>query len=143
MITRGDVLSVHPFGNAVLLREYSGAQLLAALEHGVSGENARGPQLLQTAGLRYEVDGSLPAGRRVRKAEVLDAQGRATPLEPEGRYVTALADFLADGGDGYAMLKQGRAVSAPDPLVADVVENYLKTHNPLPEPRVGRLTRLR
>ncbi len=142
-ITRGDVLSVHPFGNAVLLREYSGAQLLAALEHGVAGENARGPQLLQTAGLRYEVDGSLPAGRRVRKAEVLDAQGRATPLDPEGRYVTALADFLADGGDGYAMLKQGRVVSAPDPLVADVVEQYLKAHNPLPEPRLGRLTRLR
>ena len=142
-ITRGDILSVHPFGNAVVVRKYTGSQILAALEHGVSGEGAVGPQLLQTAGLRYEVDGGLPAGRRVLGAELLDEQGRATPLDPGAEYAVVLADFLADGGDGYDMLKHGMVVSSPDALVTDVVERYLGRHDPLTEPRGGRLVRKR
>ena len=142
-ITRGDVLSVHPFGNTVMIREYSGKEILEALEHGLAGENARGPQLLQVAGLRYEADGSRPAGHRVLKAEIVDEKGGTCPLDPQARYKVALADYLADGGDGYAMLKQGTPVPAPDLLVVDVVADYLRSHNPLPEPRGSRLVRVK
>ena len=142
-ITRGDVLAVHPFGNALFVREYSGRDILTALEHGVSGEGAMGPQLLQTAGLRYEVDASRPAGSRVLKAEIVDDKGNAEPLDPEARYRITLADFLADGGDGYASLKNGTPVSATDPLVVDVVTDYIKTHSPLPAPRPNRIVRVK
>ena len=142
-ITRGDVLSVHPFGNAVLVREYGGQEILDALEHGLAGENARGPQLLQVAGLRYEADGSRPAGHRVLSAEIIDEQGKTTRLDPKTRYKVALSDFLADGGDGYDMLKHGTPVSAPDPLVVDVVADYLRSHTPLPTPRLNRIVRVR
>ena len=97
-ITRGDLLSVHPFGNVSVLREYTGREILAALEHGVAQEGAKGPRLLQTAGLRYEVDSTRPAGSRVLKAEVQDEKGTFSPLEPDGRYIVALADYLAGGG---------------------------------------------
>lgn len=140
-ITRGDVLAVHPFGNVLFVREYSGRDILTALEHGVSGEGAVGPQLLQTAGLRYEVDASRPAGSRVLKAELVDEHGNAAPLVPEARYRITLADFLADGGDGYASLKNGTAVNAPDPLVVDVVTDYIKTHSPLDAPLPDRIVR--
>lgn len=141
-VTRGDVLSVHPFGNAVLVREYGGRELLEALEHGAAQEGARGPRLLQVAGLRYEVDAARPAGRRVIRALIRSREGEYVPIRADGRYVIALADYLADGGDGYAMLKQGRAVSAPDPLVADVVAGYLGRHDPLPAPEGGRIVRV-
>lgn len=142
-ITRGDVLSVHPFGNAVLVRSYEGKEILAALEHGVSAEGAAGPRLLQVSGLRYEVDGSRPAGARVLHAEIIDEEGRARPLDPAAFYKVVLSDYLADGGDGYAMLKQGRLVPAPDPLVLDVVTDYLRAHDPLACPLTGRIVRVR
>lgn len=140
-ITRGDVLAVHPFGNVVFLREYSGKQLLAALEHGVAGARGNGPQLLQVAGLRYEVDVSRPVGRRVLKAEIVDEKGNAVPVDPETRYVVALADYLARGGDGYAMLEAGKLVFAPDPTVLDVTASYIRKHSPLPSPSCGRLVK--
>ncbi len=142
-ITRGDVLSVHPFGNAVLVRSYEGKEILAALEHGVSAEGAAGPRLLQVSGLRYEVDGNRPAGARVLRAEIVDDKGRARPLEPEASYKVTLSDYLAEGGDGYAMLKQGRLVPAPDPLVLDVVTDYLRAHDPLAFPLTGRIVRVK
>lgn len=142
-LTRGDVLSVHPFGNVSVLREYEGRELLAALEHGVAQEGAKGPRLLQTAGLRYGVDAARPAGERVLFAYLVDGNGQARPLDPDGRYVVALADYLAGGGDGYDMLRQGKNVPSPEPLVADVVEDYLRAHAPLPAPESGRIVRVR
>ena len=142
-ITRGDVLSVHPFGNAVLVRAYSGQDLLDALEHGVADERAEGPRLLQVAGLRYEVDARRPVGARVLRAEIIDEKGRARPVDPASSYIVTLSDYLADGGDGYAMLKKGRPVPAPDPLVLDVVTDYLRVHDPLSAPRSGRIVRVR
>ncbi len=43
-ISRGDLLAVIPFGNMLVMREVTGEQLLAALEHGVSEEGAKGPR---------------------------------------------------------------------------------------------------
>ena len=142
-ITRGDVLAVHPFGNTLLVRRYSGREILDALEHGVETENAAGPRLLQVAGLRYRVDGSRPAGARVLSAEIIDEKGRARPVDPAASYTVTLSDYLVNGGDGYAMLKNGLPVTAPDPLVLDAVITYLRAHDPLAMPRPGRIVRVR
>lgn len=76
-ITRGDLLSVLPFGNTLVIREYDGARLLAALEHGVSGEQGMGPRLLQSSGLRYSFDAARPVGQRLFAAELIDGNGVA------------------------------------------------------------------
>ena len=49
-ISRGDLLALHPFDGQVYVREYSGKQIMDALEHAVSGPDGEGPQLLQVAG---------------------------------------------------------------------------------------------
>jgi 2',3'-cyclic-nucleotide 2'-phosphodiesterase (5'-nucleotidase family) len=36
------------------------------------------------------------------------------PLRPERRYRVAVPDFLARGGDGYAMLRAGRLLVSPE-----------------------------
>ncbi len=141
-ITRGDILAVHPFGNVFVLREYSGEQIWEALEHGVSEEGAEGPRLLQPAGLSYTVDVGKPAGRRIVKVDVVSADGTSKPLELKARYGVAVSDYLAGGGDGYAMLKDGKTLPSPDPLVADVLEQYIRKHTPLKEIRTGRIIRV-
>lgn len=139
VITRGDLLAVHPFGNMLVVREYTGEQLWQALEHGVSGEGGTGPRLLQVAGLRYTVDTGRPAGKRLLHAEVLDASGRAAPLKRTARYGVILSDFMSRGGDGYGMLADGRPLPSPDPLDIDVIEPYIRAHSPLPMPVTGRI----
>ena len=142
-ITRGDILTIHPFGNAFVLREYTGEQILAALEHCVAEEGARGPRLLQPAGLRYSIDGSKPVGSRIVKVEVLDAKGNASPLDLKKRYITALSDYIAGGGDGFSMLGEGKVVPSADSLVADVLDGYLRTHTPVTAPEGGRINRVK
>lgn len=142
-ISRGDLLSVLPFGDRLVLREYDGARLLAALEHGVSGGNGRGPRLLHVAGLRYAVDPSRPAGSRVLKAEIADGRGAFRPLDPRQRYRVILTDYLAGGGDGFAMLREGRPLPSPDPVDADILEARIRRHSPLPMPLAGRIRILR
>lgn len=140
-ITQGDVLTAFPFGKRIFVREYTGEQIWEALEHGVAGEDAKGPQILQTAGLRYIVDGSKPAGKRVLKAEVLDENGRAEPLRPRGQYVVVLPEYIAKGGDFFDMLTKGRVVTSPEPVDAEMLSGYLSRHSPLPRPVTGRLVR--
>lgn len=142
-ITRGDILTIHPFGNALVLRDYSGEQILAALEHCVAEEQAEGPRLIQPAGLRYEIDSTRPVGSRIMKVKVIDARGNATPLRLNARYIVALSDYLADGGDNFAMLKDGKTIVSAEPLVADVLDDYIRANTPLRAPSTGRIVRVK
>ena len=140
-ISRGDLLSVIPFGNTLVIREITGELLLAALEHGVSEEGAKGPRLLHTAGLRYVVDGTRPAGSRVVKAEILDEKDTATSLDPKAHYGIIITDYLARGGDAYEMLKNSKVIPSPEPIDITVVEEYMRKHLPLPQPKGERIIR--
>lgn len=135
----GQLLSAMPFGNALVLREYSGRQLRAALEHGVAGPGGTGPALLHPAGLRYAADASRPVGSRIVAAEIVAPDGTGTPLLDAAVYRIVLCEYLARGGDGFAMLSRGRAVAAPDPLDVDVVKAYLNIHSPLTNLATGRI----
>lgn len=140
-VSRGQLLAAIPFGNEVVLREYTGGQLLRALEHGVAGEDGRGPALLQPSGLRYVVDASRPSGSRIVSAEVLPPSGEAEPLAAEGRYRVALPAYLARGGDGYDMLREGRPLPLKAVKDVDAAEAYLKAHSPLTRMSASRIRR--
>ncbi|MBQ7586160.1 MAG: bifunctional metallophosphatase/5'-nucleotidase, partial [Desulfovibrionaceae bacterium] len=140
-ITRGDLLTAFPFGTKVIVREYTGEELYEALEHGVAGEDARGPQMLQAAGLRYIVDSSKPKGHRVQKAELIDSKGKATPLNLRKRYKVVLPDYIAQGGDFFEVLTHGKKVKSTEPVDVEMLSKYLSKHSPLPKPVPGRLVR--
>ena len=140
-ITQGDILTTFPFGTKVLIREYSGEQIWEALEHGVADQGAKGPQMLQASGLRYLVDATRPAGKRVLKAEVLGKNGQASPLRAKKRYIVAVPSYLTEGGDFFEMLRHGKRVASPEPVDADLLTEYLSRHNPLPRPSSGRMVR--
>jgi 5'-nucleotidase len=108
-LTRRDLRQFLPFGNVLVLLEVSGAALGQALERAVSAYPTPAGFFLQVAGIRVVFDPSRPSGRRVLEVTV---GGR--PLDPERPYTVALPDYLARGGDGYAMFGAARVLIPPE-----------------------------
>lgn len=138
-ISRGDLLALHPFDGQVYVREYSGEQIMDALEHAVSGPDGEGPQLLQVAGLTYEADTSRPAGRRLRAVHIVNKRGQRQALDPQARYGVVLSGFLASGGDGFGMLRQGRLLATSPLSVRELTGDYIRRHSPLAAPQGKRI----
>lgn len=142
-ITMGDVLTVLPFGNLVSTFELTGADVIAALENGVSQvENGAG-RFPQVSGLRYTWDGSKDAGSRIVSVEVLGENGEYTAIDPAATYSVVSNDFMRRGGDGYSVLRDN-AINPYDggsPLDV-VVADYIKANAPIAPAVEGRITRV-
>lgn len=141
-VTTGDVLEALPFLNTVSTFRLSGADLIAALEHGLGRWDERRGSFPQVAGLRFAWDPARPAGERLIEAEVREPDGRWSPLDPGRLYGIASNDFMRRGGDGYEMLRD-RAVDAYDfgPNLDEVVAAYLAANTPIEPPEPGRIRR--
>jgi 2',3'-cyclic-nucleotide 2'-phosphodiesterase (5'-nucleotidase family) len=101
-LTRRELLGLLPFQNPLVLFSATGAQLRAALEHGIGKRVERGQSgaMPHVSGLRLSYDPNRPAGRRIVAISV-----GGQPLRDEATYKLATSNYLAGGGDGYAMLK--------------------------------------
>jgi 5'-nucleotidase/UDP-sugar diphosphatase len=121
-LSRRDVLEEMPFSNRVIAIELSGRNLRNAIENGLSElPNAAG-RFPQVSGMTVEADGTRPAGSRVSSIRVAGA-----PLDENKTYLVATNDFMARGGDGYAMFR-GAPQMLPDedaPLLANEVIEYV------------------
>jgi 2',3'-cyclic-nucleotide 2'-phosphodiesterase/3'-nucleotidase len=64
------------------------------------------------------------------------------PLDPQARYTLATFDFLWGGGDGYAMLKEGKVLIKPEngPMDSDILIDRLKA-GPIAPVVDGRIQR--
>jgi 2',3'-cyclic-nucleotide 2'-phosphodiesterase (5'-nucleotidase family)/predicted AlkP superfamily phosphohydrolase/phosphomutase len=126
-ITRGQVLSVLPFGNVVATLTMNGAELKAWLEHGVSRMPAPDGRFPQVSGLCFTYNINAPVGSRVISAVRQNPDGTcsATPinLTAAANYTLATNDFTASGGDAYPSFA-GRFTTRElmDEVVADYVE---------------------
>ena len=118
VLTRRDLLSEMPFGNAVEKLEVTGAMLREALENGVSLVEQRAGRYPQVSGITFTFDPAFPAGKRVGTVMV-----GGQPLVPERMYTLATTDYLASGGDGYAVLAAARVLvnASGGPLLVNVV----------------------
>jgi len=116
VITRGDVTSVLPFDNRLVVVRLRGSSLRAALERGLGNEHG----MLQQSGMTVRYDPSARPGRRIISVRV----GR-TPLDPDRAYTVATIDFLIQGGDGYTSLTQGRLVSRSSERLDELVARWL------------------
>jgi len=118
--TLGDVLGALPFGNTLATVTLTGADLRAAIEHGL-GLVGRGgfPQL---AGVRLSWDALRPVGERITQLEVRGPNGAWAAVDPGRRYLLATNNFIRGGGDGYAVLRD-RGIDPYDagPGVAELV----------------------
>ncbi|MFO1160696.1 MAG: 5'-nucleotidase C-terminal domain-containing protein [Reyranellaceae bacterium] len=104
-LTRRDILTELPFGNSMVLLELKGADLLQALENGVSRVEERQGRFPHVSGLRFVYDPKRPPMQRVVEATVA-----GVPIDPDRTYRVATIDFLAAGGDGFGALAKGKKI---------------------------------
>jgi 2',3'-cyclic-nucleotide 2'-phosphodiesterase (5'-nucleotidase family) len=138
-LTRRDVLTELPFGNATVMTEIPGSQVLAALENGVSQvENGAG-RFPQVSGISFAFDASAPAGSRVSEVMVGDA-----PLDLDKLYKVATNDYMLEGGDGYTSLGGGKVLinKGNGSLMANDVMNYIAKKGTVSEKVEGRIRKL-
>lgn len=120
-LVAGDVFTVLPFGNSVVTRTVTGAQLFAALEHSVAVIPSASGRFLQISGFRFTYDSSQPPGSRIVSVELDDS----TPILADTTvYTLALPDFVNAGGDGYTMFADGQGTSRE--LMAEVLRNHIE-----------------
>lgn len=140
IVTLGDVLTVLPFGNLVSTFELTGANVVAALENGVSQvENGAG-RFPQVSGLRYTWNPAAAAGSRIVSVEVQAEDGTFSAIDPEAVYSVASNDFMRGGGDGYAVFAEN-SINPYDfgrPL-DQVLADYIAANSPVNPQIEGRI----
>uniref|UniRef100_A0A8D8CDA0 Apyrase n=2 Tax=Culex pipiens TaxID=7175 RepID=A0A8D8CDA0_CULPI len=134
-ITKKDLKTVLPFGNAMILAEVTGETIRLMLEHSVSRYDGRTGygEFLQIAGVHVVYDLSKPPGHRVTSIEVRCARCSIpsfSPLYDYDRYKIILNQFLWDGGDGFTMFS-GRNFEALTWGEYEMTVEYLSRFSPV------------
>lgn len=154
-VTVGEVLTVLPFGNTIALVTLTGAQVIAALENGVSQVNLTTPsssagRFPQVGGLRFVWDTKRPVGSRIVSVMVQKVTPSAQsadaivyePINPAGTYRVATNNFMLTGGDGYSVFAQGSNRVDTGLVMADEVAAYITAKSPVTQGNEGRITRV-
>ncbi len=112
-ITKGEIISMQPFTNRVLVLEIKGKDLLEAFDvmatrggDGVSSEVSAKFDSSTSRCLRVTVGGK--------------------PLDPDATYRVATIDYLANGGDYMAPLTRGTIIATSPDIVYDDLIAYIK-----------------
>jgi 5'-nucleotidase len=123
-LTRRDVLALLPYPDPVLKLQVTGATLRAALEHGLkrAAPTAEPGEFPQVSGLRYVYNAAAAPGARLVSITI-----NGKPLDDAKTYTLAAGKFIAEGGDGYAMLKDApRLVAAEQsPKAPDILHKTI------------------
>jgi 2',3'-cyclic-nucleotide 2'-phosphodiesterase (5'-nucleotidase family) len=135
-ITVGSVYTTIPFDNLLVKLELTGAQVVTALENGYSMVETAQGRFSQISGIRVKVDLKKPAGSRV--VEVL-VNGKTIELDKV--YTVAVLDFMAAGGDGYAVLKEAKSSKwVTGNWMRDDLVDYIIAHPQVNVTVDGRIT---
>eukprot|EP01065_Artemidia_motanka_P047592 TRINITY_DN7486_c0_g1_i1.p1 TRINITY_DN7486_c0_g1~~TRINITY_DN7486_c0_g1_i1.p1 ORF type:complete len:1290 (+),score=373.23 TRINITY_DN7486_c0_g1_i1:60-3929(+) len=131
----GDLLSIVPIEDPMVLIGVTGKQLWGLLEGGLAkypGHDGRFPQM---SGLRVQWDPKAEPGSRVKQVSVLrrggDGDGRHRQVyeevDLERVYRVATSDYLSRGKDGYAEFAQGERIvdSEQGMILPTMLRNYL------------------
>lgn len=138
-VTMGEVFTVLPFQNTLATFQLTGADVLAALENGVSEVAEGAGRFPQVAGLRFVWNPAAEAGARIVSAEV-DMGGTWAPLDPVAIYGVVSNNFMRGGGDGYRVFANN-ALNAYDygPGLEEVAATYLSQNSPYTPYTDGRI----
>jgi 5'-nucleotidase len=159
VVTFGEAFTVQPFGNILQTLSLTGAQIDLMLEQqfcGVNSPFAPTPGffkvLLPSAGFAYTWDGAVANAPGNATCATDPALGAVNPasvtlngvrLDLNATYRVTVNNFLADGGDGFFVLRDGTdRVGGLEDLQA--FEAYLAAAEPtgISPPALGRITRV-
>ncbi|GAB4381637.1 MAG: 5'-nucleotidase C-terminal domain-containing protein [Elainellaceae cyanobacterium] len=140
-VTVGEVLTVLPFENTIARADLTGAQIIDALENGVSQVEEEAGRFPQVAGLRFVWNPEAPAGQRIVDVQLRTEDGTYAPLDPTATYRVVTNSFLLTGGDGYSVFEQAQERLDTGFLQSDVVIDYITSRSPINIQTENRIVR--
>jgi 5'-nucleotidase len=136
-VSYADVFSSQPFRNQLVTLTLTGTQIKNALEQ--QWLDPKRPRILQVSkGFNYAWDNARPFGERV-LADRMSLNGE--PVDPAKAYRVTVNNYLAVGGDGFTVLKEG---SGQQFGIYDVDALYgcFQANSPISPVAAGRIVRL-
>jgi len=128
----GQLFKVQPFGNTMVVKRMTGAQIKGLLEH--QFVNVERPKVLfPSHQLRYTVDLQKELGQRISQIRISDQS-----LNMTGLYHVTVNSFLASGGDGFYQLNSAPTVSGGE-LDIDALSDYLRKNPGIKPPDTTRI----
>ncbi|MEH7522572.1 5'-nucleotidase C-terminal domain-containing protein [Bacillus sp. JJ1503] len=99
-ITKGEVVTVLPFGNYIVTKKLTGAQLKSSLENAVNSYPESKGAFPHISGLTFAIDTAQKVGERIHSMKI-----NGQPVDMNKQYLVATNDFMAAGGDEYTSFK--------------------------------------
>ena len=121
-ITKGEVLSVLPFGNYIVTIEATGQNIIDALNHGFEVGAGKFPHF---AGMDVKVKEI--KSKDTIKYEVKSITIDGKPIDKKAKYTVATNDFMAVGGDEYTMFKDCKKLNEFAALDEALINHIEKT----------------
>ena len=136
-VSYADVFSSQPFRNQLVTLTLTGAQIKNALEQ--QWLDPKRPRILQVSkGFSYAWDNARPYGERV-LADRMSLNGE--PIDPAKGYRVTVNNYLAVGGDGFTVLKEGSGQQFGIYDV-DALYGYFQANSPISPVAADRIVRL-
>ena len=127
-VTYGESFNVQPFGNSLVTMSLTGTQIDMLLEQQFDNPAIGSNRILQVSnGFTYIWSASAPTGSKV---DIASIQISGVPINPNAAYRVTVNSFLADGGDNFAVLRDGTNRLGGD-VDTDALEAYFKAHSPV------------
>ncbi|KAI0100444.1 Metallo-dependent phosphatase [Hypoxylon sp. NC0597] len=135
-ITRGQVITAFPFGNAVVEVTYSGADLWKIFEGLVSGVNQYNQEEVESfcqvsRGIKVEYNPNNAVGQRLVRLTI-----GGKPIDTGAKYTIVTSDFIAGGGDNMVPPIEGAEVLD---TLEEVLERYIQKNSPIDFQLDGRI----
>ncbi|MFA6646611.1 MAG: 5'-nucleotidase C-terminal domain-containing protein, partial [Sphaerochaetaceae bacterium] len=121
-VSRGDIITVLPFNNTVVVVEVTGQDIYDALEWGYSRLPESNGGFPQTNNMAIVYSRFSDPGNRIKRVLI---NGKS--IDRNATYTLATNDFMAAGGDGYTMLN--RPVVMFGRGLDEVLTDYMVKHN--------------
>ncbi len=136
-VSYADVFASQPFRNQLVTLTLTGAQIKDMLEQ--QWLDPKRPRILQVSkGFNYTWDGARPYGDHVMADRMSLNRQR---IDPAQNYRVTVNNYLAVGGDGFTVLKDGTSVQFGG-YDADALDAYFKANSPLSPGQLDRIVRM-
>lgn len=132
-ITKGHVITVLPFGNYIVTKKLTGAQIKAGIENGVDSYPEPKGAFPHVGGMSFAIDVTREKGDQVHSMKV-----NGKPMEMDKEYLVATNDFMAAGGDEYTSFKDS-PIANEFPALDEALINYIGKRGVLNRKVEGRI----
>ncbi|HEY6963144.1 MAG TPA: bifunctional metallophosphatase/5'-nucleotidase [Gaiellaceae bacterium] len=137
-VTYSELFTVQPFNNVMTVLTLTGQQIKDLLEQQFDNPSGGQQRFLQVSnGFTYSYKLNAPAGQHVDAASI---KINGTPIDLAKAYRVAENNFLATGGDGFTVFKQGTDQLGGD-IDLDALVAYFQAKSPVapgPQNRFAR-----